>query len=147
MILVTVKQLEELSDLRVRENSPHVTISNLERMQLVDSPVRNAIRLLKQFPLEMLLGVCDEAVFGRGKRIFVHFNGEKRYLVSLLTCIHPTRHEQSRYKRGDCADVFRAQVARDEAYALGGARRSVMPEQIGTNIPQCFYKKARKITT
>lgn len=42
----------------------------LKRMELVDSPVRDAIWELKQSSVETLLGVEDRLVFGRGKRIF-----------------------------------------------------------------------------
>lgn len=45
-------------------------------MELVDSPVRDAIWELKQFSIETLLGVENRLVFGRGKRIFAHFEGE-----------------------------------------------------------------------
>lgn len=48
----------------------------LKCMELVDSPVRDAIWELKQFSVETLLGVENRLVFGRGKRIFAHFEGE-----------------------------------------------------------------------
>ena len=75
LISVTARQLEKLSEIRGGKMTSR-DYEKLKHMELVDSPVRDAIWELKQFSVETLLGVDNRLVFGRGKRIFAHFESE-----------------------------------------------------------------------
>lgn len=72
---VTKRQLYAFRDSRGGKMTSR-DYEKLKHMKLVDSPVRDAIWELKQFSIETLLGVENRLVFGRGKRIFAHFEGE-----------------------------------------------------------------------
>ena len=56
-----------------------------ERMELMESPVRDAIRELKTYSLETLAQRFDVRLFGRGKRVFARLDAEddKWYYFSL----------------------------------------------------------------
>ena len=75
LIPITTRQLENFYDSRGGRLTSR-DYEKLKRMELVDSPVRDAIWELKQFSIETLLGVENRLVFGRGKRIFAHFESE-----------------------------------------------------------------------
>ena len=58
-----------------------------ERMELTESPVRDAIRELKTYSLETLAQRFDVRLFGRGKRVFARLDA----MVLLFPRIHSTR--------------------------------------------------------
>lgn len=47
-----------------------------ERMELMESPVRDAIHELKTYSLETLAQRFDVRLFGRGKRVFARLDTE-----------------------------------------------------------------------
>ena len=61
-----------------------------ERMELMESPVRDAVHELKTYSLETLAQRFDVRLFGRGKRVFARLDAEddKWYYFSLAYIPH-----------------------------------------------------------
>lgn len=74
-ISVTVQQLESfMLEHNGRFNSRDY--DKFERMELMKSPVRDAIHELKTYSLEALARRFDVRLFGRGKRVFARLDAE-----------------------------------------------------------------------
>ena len=83
-MLVTARQLESfMFEHNGRFNSRDY--DKFERMELMESPVRDAIHELKTYSLETLAQCFDVRLFGRGKRVFARLDAEdvKWYYFSL----------------------------------------------------------------
>ncbi len=83
-IPVTARQLESfMLEHNGRFNSRDY--DKFERMELMESPVRDAIHELKTYSLETLAQRFDVRLFGRGKRVFARLDAEddKWYYFSL----------------------------------------------------------------
>ena len=83
-MLVTARQLESfMLEHNGRFNSRDY--DKFERMELTESPVRDAIHELKTYSPETLARRFDVRLFGRGKRVFVRLDAEdvKWYYFSL----------------------------------------------------------------
>ncbi len=84
-IKITARQLERLYD----ENDGAFSsrqYKDMKRMQLVESSVRDAKWVLKKFDESTLFGVWDKrAEFGRGRRVYIHYEGEEegKYVFSI----------------------------------------------------------------
>lgn len=61
-----------------------------ERIELMESPVRNVIHELKTYSLETLAQRFDVRLFGRGKRVFARLDAEDE-LVLLFPRVHSAR--------------------------------------------------------
>ena len=59
-----------------------------EHMELMESPVRDAIRELKTYSLKTLTQRFDARLLGRGKRVFCEVGRRRRQLVLLFPRIH-----------------------------------------------------------
>ena len=89
-ILVTARQLESfMLEHNGRFNSRDY--DKFERMELMESPVRDAIHELKTYSLETLAQRFDIRLLGRGKRVFCTVRRRRQQLVLLLPRIHSTR--------------------------------------------------------
>ena len=64
-----------------------------ERMELMESPVRDAIHESKTYTIETLARRFDVRIFGRGKRVFCEDRRRRRQMVPLFPRIHYTRAE------------------------------------------------------
>ena len=74
-IPVTARELEKfMLEHNGRFNSRDY--DKFERMELMESPVRDAIHELKTYSLGTLAQRCDVRLFGRGKRIFARLDAE-----------------------------------------------------------------------
>ena len=62
-----------------------------ERMELMESPARNAIHELKTYSLETLAQCFDVRLFECGKRVFARLDAEDDKMVLLFPRIHSTR--------------------------------------------------------
>ena len=83
-IPVTVRQLENfMFEHNGRFNSREY--DKFERMELMESPIRDAIHELKTYSLETLTQRFNVRLLGRGKRVFVRLDAEddKWYYFSL----------------------------------------------------------------
>lgn len=83
-ISVTVRQLENfMFEHNGRFNSREY--DKFERMELMESPIRDAIHELKTYSLETLTQRFNVRLLGRGKRVFVRLDAEddKWYYFSL----------------------------------------------------------------
>lgn len=75
-IYVTKRQLCNYMDAH-KGNLSTRDYEKFKRMELVDSPVRDALWELRSYSDETLLGINNlPATLGRGKRVFAHFDGE-----------------------------------------------------------------------
>ena len=89
-IPVTARQLESfMLEHNSRFNSRDY--DKFERMELTESPVRDAIHELKTYSLETLVQRFDVRLFGCGKRVFTRLDTEDGKLVLLFPRIHSTR--------------------------------------------------------
>jgi len=103
-------------------------------MQLIDSPVRDATQLLKQLPLEMLLGIWDEAVCGRGKRIFVHFDDEDDIWYHFSLAYIPRTLNNRDVNEAILRMYFVRKWRVTKRMLWAEPEDLVMPEQLGINI-------------
>lgn len=88
-IPVTVRQLESfMLEHNGRFNS--CDYDKFERMELMESPVRDAIHELKTYPLETLAQRFDIRLWGAVSAFLRDLDSEDD-LVPFLACIHPTR--------------------------------------------------------
>ena len=74
-ILVTARQLESFM-LEHNGRFSSRDYDKFERMELMESPVRDAIHELKTYSLETLAQRFDVRLFGRGKRVFARLDAE-----------------------------------------------------------------------
>lgn len=100
-IPVTARQLESfMLEHNGRLNSHDY--DKFERMELMESPVRDAIHELKTYSIETLAQRFDVRLFGRGrpsvfhvprggKRVFCEVGRRRRQMILLFPRIHSTR--------------------------------------------------------
>ena len=89
-IPVTARQLESFM-LEHNGRFDSRDYDKFERMELIESPVRDAIHELKTYSLETLAQRFDVRLFGRGKRVFCTVRRRRRQMVLLFPRIHSTR--------------------------------------------------------
>lgn len=96
-IPVTARQLESfMLEHNGRFNSRDY--DKFERMELMESPVRDAIHELKTYSLETLAQRFDVRLFGRGKRDFVRLDAEgDKWLL---------QHQTMKFRNGGSSDYF-----------------------------------------
>ena len=87
-IPVTARQLESfMFEHNGKFNSRDY--DKFERMELMESPVRDAIHELKTYSLETLAQRFDARLLGRGKRVFARLDSEDEKVL-LFPRIHST---------------------------------------------------------
>lgn len=89
-IPVTARELESfMFERNGRFNSRDC--GKIKRMELIESPVRDAIHELKTYSLETLAQRFDVCFLGRSKRVFARVRCRRRQMVLLFPRVHSTR--------------------------------------------------------
>lgn len=83
-IPVTARQLESFM-LEHNGRFKSRDYDKFERMELMESPVRDTIHELKTYSLETLAQRFDVHLFGRGKRVFARLDAEETIGTTFLS--------------------------------------------------------------